>query len=307
MLDELENFCTGFRFTGPGPLSVALILTDKVKDRPFPLAADDFLTDGGGQVKYLGGDAVRMILSRHGLERVLAREGGRTSRGSMANMRDYVTFLNEQHNLGSAMDWPAVERFWIEKVKAFFNAQPFKLNLDNANSIRATVRDLLSQALKRQQEQPGTMVLGTMMQHLVGAKLALLGTADLTHHNTNQNDQRADRTGDFDVGDTSIHVTSGPTEHLLHKCQQNLSHGQRPLIITLGKGVSAAESLADNLGLADRIDIIDFEQFIAANIHERGHFQQESRHARIRELLTHYNAIIEQVEPDHSLKISFAS
>ena len=307
MLDALEEFYTRYNFKGRGPLSVALVLTDKVKHLPFPLDAQDFLTPNGGQVKYLGGDAIQTILKRHQLQRILASEGGRTSRGSIANMNEYIQFLNAQQVLNAAIDWDVVELFWIEKVKSFFNAMPFKLSIDSANSVTATVRNLLKQAVKRQQEQPGVMLLGTMMQHLVGAKLTLIGTPGLIHHNANQNDQRPDRTGDFDIGDTSIHVTTSPTERLLEKCRQNLSNNQKPLIITLGKGVATAEGLAENIGLAHRVDIIDFEQFITGNIHERGEFSQVTRQLRLRELIDHYNVIIEQVEPDHSLKISLTA
>ena len=41
----------------------------------------ELLTEGGGQVFGLGKSAVQSILHRHDITRVLASEGGRTSRG----------------------------------------------------------------------------------------------------------------------------------------------------------------------------------------------------------------------------------
>ena len=41
------------------------------------------ITEGGGQVLGLGKGAVQAVLKRHGIDRVLASEGGRTSRGSL--------------------------------------------------------------------------------------------------------------------------------------------------------------------------------------------------------------------------------
>jgi len=82
-----------------------------------PLDADALLTEGGGQVLGLGRGAVQAILNRHGITRVLAAEGGRTSRGSIGNMRDYVAFLNTLARQG-AVDLDAVEDFWIARVDA---------------------------------------------------------------------------------------------------------------------------------------------------------------------------------------------
>ena len=57
-----------------------------------PLDPDQLVTKSGGQVRGLGQSQVQKILARHGIERVLAAEGGRTSRGSLGNMRAYVRF-----------------------------------------------------------------------------------------------------------------------------------------------------------------------------------------------------------------------
>ena len=55
-----------------------------------PLDPKLLVTQGGGQVLGLGRASVQSVLKRHGIERVLAAEGGRTSRGSLNNMRQYV-------------------------------------------------------------------------------------------------------------------------------------------------------------------------------------------------------------------------
>lgn len=44
---------------------------------------------------------MQAVLNRHGITRVLAAEGGRTSRGSISNMREYVAFLNGQAASGN--------------------------------------------------------------------------------------------------------------------------------------------------------------------------------------------------------------
>ena len=65
-----------------------------------PSISGELLTEGGGQVFGLGKSAVQSILQRHGITRVLASEGGRTSRGSIGNMREYVALLNQLQAVG---------------------------------------------------------------------------------------------------------------------------------------------------------------------------------------------------------------
>lgn len=303
----LEAFVEKSRVRGKGPLSVVLVITEQVKTRKFPLDAEDFLADSGTQVAGLGVGAVQAILNRHGITRVLAKEGGRTSRGSVSNMRSYVTFLNEIYTQGK-LDLNIAEQFWLGRVEAFFAGKPFTLRLDPHLGLRAIIRNLMEQAEARQKLESGTMYLGTVMQHLVGAKLevVLQGEAHLDHHNANQNDEKEGRTGDFDIGDVSIHVSTAPSEALILKCIENLSAGRKPMIVTGRKGALLAEGLAENANVADRIDIIEFEQFMATNIHELGRFTPDQRRVKVEEILEHYNNIITTHETDPSLAIEIA-
>ena len=90
-------------------------MTQQARTAGLPLDPGRLLTEGGGQVLGLGKGAVQSILTRRGITRVLASEGGRTSRGSIGNMREYIALLNQLHVRGRA-DLYAVEGFWIERV-----------------------------------------------------------------------------------------------------------------------------------------------------------------------------------------------
>lgn len=308
MKAELDAFAKKEKFAGKGPLCVALVITDIAKRTRFPLAEEDFIAESGGQVAGLGKSAVQTILSRHGIDRVLAEEGGRTSRGSMAKMRAYVAFLNDAHER-KFLDLNAAETFWVEQVRAFFAAKPLMLRVDTHLGLRSVIRQLLTQARARQAAAEGTMILGTVMQHLVGAKLdVVLGSkTTIEHHGSNQSDQGIGRTGDFDIGDVSIHVTNSPNESLLRKCQANIKAGRKPLVITSAKGAGVAEGLAENLGIADCIDVIEIEQFIATNIHELGQFKSEQRRVTIVEIIDKYNNIVGNHETDPGLRIEIAT
>ena len=305
--DRLDAFAADKGFRGKGPLSLALVITDHARTLGLPLAADQLVTGGGGQVFGLSGGKVQSILQRHGIDRVLSREGGRTSRGSIGNMRAYVSFLNDLHAEGD-VDLEAVEGFWVEKVREFFAGKPFTLRLDQSLSIRAMVRGLMEQALGRQEDARGAMIVGAVLQHLVGAKLAVaLGNRlEVTHHGASVADAAA-RGGDFDLGDTSVHVSVSPGEALLQKCEQNLNDARRPVIVTVREGVAVAEGLARNRGIADRVDVLEVEQFVATNIYELGAFHAETRREIVANIVERYNAIIAEHETDPSLMIELAN
>src|SRR6516162_8124280 len=110
----LQAFTTDRKFNRKGPLSVALVVTERARNTGLPLDPEKLLTEGGGQVLGLGKSAVQSILRRHGIERVLAAEGGRTSRNSLGNMREYVALLNRDYDEGTA-DLDAIEGFWVAR------------------------------------------------------------------------------------------------------------------------------------------------------------------------------------------------
>ena len=301
---KLEEFAANCRIRGKGPLCVMLVLTRKARGRRPPYSAEDFLTPQGGQVAGLGGAAVQAILADHGISRVLAEEGGRTSRGSIKRMQSYIAFLNSLADEGN-LDFDAIESWWIERVQNFFASQPFKLKVDSSRSLRSIVEDLIEAAFARQRQCPGTMAAGAVLQHLVAAKLEIaLQNVDIEHRGFAVADAPAARKGDFLVGDTAIHVTTAPSEALVRKCCDNLAESLCPLIITTQAGAAGAAALARNADVADRIEILEVEQFVAMNVLELSGFQMAQRPVTVRELIDSYNRIISECETDPSLKIA---
>ena len=219
-------------------------------------------------------------------------------------MRIYVEFLNtlERDNL---LDFTAIEKWWIQRVNEYFRSKPFGIKIDAARSLRSIVADLLEAAFTRQRECPGAMVAGAVMEHLVGAKIATaLPTIKFQHKGFSVADAPGGRKGDFLIGDTIIHVTTAPTEALIRKCCSNLTENLRPLVITTVSGVGGAIALAKNADIAERIDIIEIEQFVATNVYEWSAFQQTKRALTVQQLIDEYNRIIDDCETDPSLKIT---
>lgn len=303
LVDRLQTFADEHKMKSKGRLGLALVITRIVKSKTPPYSTDVFLTSQGGQVAKLGKSAVQAILADYGITRVLAEEGGRTSRGNIGRMQDYVHFLN---GLAAErlLNFDEIESWWVDRIKEYFASQPFRLKIDSSKSLRRIIGELIEAAFSRQKECPGTMMAGAVMQHLIGAKLEIaLPKAEIEHHGFSVADASGRRKGDFLVGDAVIHVTTAPTEALIRKCCDNLGENLRPVIITTDIGASGARALARNADVADRIDILEVEQFVATNIYEWSGFFQEKRPISISDLVAAYNAVIDRCETDHSLKI----
>lgn len=307
MNDDISNKLSSFRdaskIRGKGALAVAIHISRYARENGLPLNADTLITEGSGQVLGLGKGAVQRILNEYGITQVLAEEGGRTSRGSIGIMRSYVAFLNSlQINQSSLLD--EIEAWWIARIKEHFSAKPFRLRFDAGKSMQAIIQDLLAQAKKRQQEASGMMYQGAMLQHLVGAKLELaMPEVSIVHNGSSVADAVSERSGDFVIDDSIIHITTSPGEAVIRKCQRNLDLGTKPIILTLADGVSVAKGLAGNAGLSGRIDIMDAEQFLAANLHELAFFRTSERLTTLGKLVETYNRIVSENETDPSLRI----
>jgi hypothetical protein len=198
-------------------------------------------------------------------------------------MRKYSAFLNEL-NPGSD-ELEELESLWVDRVRAFFSSKPFKLRFDASKSMGAILRDILGQASRRQKEIQGVTVVGTVLQHLVGAKLDILTNGGVEHHGANEADEQSGRPGDFLLEDVSIHVTTFPGEAVMRKCRDNLDSGLRPILLTIGKGMQIAEGQAEQAGIRDRVDIFDAEQFLAGNFYELGKFAKDKRELTARSII----------------------
>jgi hypothetical protein len=299
---RLEQFQKKFGVVNVGGLGTALLLTRKAKTLGLPLKPKLLLTKGGGQVSGLSGRAINKILKEHGEDRRVGTEAGRTSRGTPTLAKQYATFLNEVAGR-DALLLQKIEQWWVERIVEYFNTEPFNLKYDASKNLISMLEDLVEQAIKRQQQSPGTTYVGAVLQHLVGAKLELaLPETKIEHHGYSVAD-KATRSGDYDLGDVSIHCTTAPQESLLVKCQANIQSGKRPIILTSGKMIGSAEELARQIGIADRVEILDILQFVTMNLYELSLSKSVQRQVTISNLVGKYNKIIENCEADQSLRI----
>lgn len=299
--DELDGFGRSNNVRGKGPLAIMVQLTRAFSADELPIDPSDYVTEKQGQVAGLGESNLKRILGEHGVTRQLAKEAGRTSRGGMALMRAYVEFIN---GLPRPVDFDQIERYWVQRVRDFFAGQPFRLVADPSRSVTDAVGALLEQAFRRQRENPGTKYAGTVLQHLVAARLRLLAPG-LEVHGASDADDQTGREGDFVIADTAVHCTTAPANLLVEKCRANLEHGLSPVIVTVSGRVTTARSLLEDAGIGGRVEVWDLQQLISTSVLERAVFSSAARRDALSELVEGYNAIIDECETDPSLKIEY--
>ncbi len=288
-----------------GPLSLVVQFTRMVSEREFPLNPNDFQTGSKGQVAGIGGGNLRKILKEYGIMQILSSEGGRTSRGSMGLMIKYVEFLNAW-NSEESVDFRVVEAYWAEQVLEYFRNQPFVLAADASKTIAANLDDLFEQAKKKQLQNPGTQYLGTVLQHLVAAKLSIiLPPGSFEVYGASVADAPTARSGDFSINNTVIHCTTAPGGALITKCQTNIKSGYKPIIITVFDRVRTALDLAADAGLSGRLEVWDIQQFLSANVNEHSLFDEKMTAMTMSNIVDQYNKIVFENETDPSLRIEF--
>lgn len=223
----------------------------------------------------------------------------------MGLMIKYVDFLNAW-NQETTVDFDVVEKFWAEQIREYFRNQPFVLTADTSKTIGANLDELFEQARKRQKQNPGTQYLGTVLQHLVAAKLCLiLPEGSFEIHGASVADGPTDRSGDFVINNTVIHCTTMPGALLIEKCSANLRSGYHPVIITIFDRVHTALNLAEDAGLAGRVEVWDIQQFLSANVYEHSLFDEAKRNSTLSDIISRYNNIVLETESNPSLRIEF--
>lgn len=69
--------------------------------------------------------------------------------------------------------------------------------------------------------------------------------------------------------------------------------------------VHTALNLAEDAGLAGRVEVWDVQQFLSSNIYEHSLFDETKRNSTLSEIIVRYNKIVLEAESDPSLRIEF--
>ena len=287
-------------------MAVGLIMCEHMSTH-FPLDQSKWFT--GTQVSLLGGNRIKKILARQGEERPFASEGGRTSRGSQDLARSFQGVVNGSVAAGEFGELDEDDQLsvigrlqarMVGRIRAdFYDRQRLPLEVDLSKHTLHVIDTLLAVA----REKSGNAA-GAVAQHLVGAKLEIRHPdLEIENQSYTTADQQTGRAGDFVLNDTAVHVTISPTEALLTKCQANIEQGFNPMILTLEEKTGAARTLAENIGIKDRVTVRGIEEFVAGNIVEIARYSETETRRVLRQLFETYNARVAAAEPDPSLLV----
>lgn len=269
--------------------------------KKFPLDRVDYITEKN-QVK-TSGTLIKNILARYEEKRIYAKEGARTTRGTVPAAEAIVARLNPINEIGllSPKDRESLTaelQCWlVGKAKEYFNRKTIDVEIRLDKPGPQIVSDVLAKAAARNQAGP-------VAQHLVGAKLAIrYPNLTIDNHSYTTADVQTGRGGDFRVGDTVFHVTVAPMPAVIDKCAANLQSGFRAILLVPEKQLLLARVMAENAALQDRIGVQPIETFVGQNVEEISEFVQRSLAREFRRLLETYNNRVADIETDRSLLI----
>jgi hypothetical protein len=274
----------------------------------FPLTHGDYKADS--QVKGASGSKAKALLADHGETRQFTSEGGRTSRLTIKHAETLAEIVNAAGSQEGVEGFTPLERkvlarllqawFVVRIQDDYFGKQKVSAEIDPNFSVRTTVANLLEAGRER-----GGNTAGAIAQHLVGAKLQIrFPNEKVNVESYTTADVQTGRAGDYEVGDTAIHVTMSPGEKVFsERCASNLKNGYRPRVLVPENAVAAASQIARLTGLHKQVAVQSIEDFVGTNIEEVAGFTKVEIKAQLRKLLEIYNERIEVAEADKSLKI----
>jgi hypothetical protein len=287
-----------------GTIASALMLLERLKV-DYDLCADNHISNGGIQIKGVSGMAVASILRRFGETRPFAKEGGRTNRGVLGDLRPLFDKLlelnldelpkNERNDILESF-----QSFLVERIKVLYKPRKLKLKFDPNLSTWHLIQTLMQEVAKEGKA-------GSVSQHLVGAKLQLrFPDIEIANESVSTADQPTDRRGDFFVGDTVFHVTVAPMTPVFEKCRQNLREGFKAYLIVPAAKLAAAREMAEQF-CNGHIAVESLESFISQNIEELSTFESSRLRHSLISLIELYNQRVDTVEVDKSLMIELPS
>lgn len=283
-----------------GTIAATLVVLDRLT-QDYNLDFDTHVANGGAQIKGASGKKVAAILASFGEYRPYVREGGRTNRGLQGEIRPLFDVLNSL-NLGALVDKErneilrSFQKFLVRKVADFHNRQKIKFVFNRSTTVWQNIQGLMDLATENGKA-------GFVAQHLIGAKLELrFPDVDISNESASTAHMPTNRAGDFQVGDTTFHVTVAPMPGVMEKCVENLKDGKIPYLLVPESKLLGARQLADSYA-SGKISVNSIESFVTQNLEELGRFSIEQVSRELKKLILIYNRRVNEAETDKSLMI----
>ncbi|TFB91458.1 DUF4928 family protein [Cryobacterium sp. HLT2-28] len=276
-----------------------------------PITPQRYRSRGGSQLLNISGSFIETVLAQHDELRRFTSEGGRTSRGTLVLGEALVTIMNDSARVAMYAQMSVAERdsaaaslkgWFVERLQVdFFNRQRITAQIDASKPVQVAVHALIDAARRKDQSSAGAFV-----HHLVGAYLdRQFPQSGVNSETYTTADLQTQRSGDYQIGGTAVHVTMRPTEALFdRRCRDNIAKKLRPLVLVPDSAVSAATQLAEIQNMQDHVSVQSIETFIGTGVEEAGLYESKTIRTQLRGLLEAYNERVGRIEPDPSLLIA---
>jgi hypothetical protein len=287
-----------------GTLAASLVVLDRLK-AAYSLDLSEHVAPRGTQIRGASGGKVTEILKSFGELRPFSKEGGRTNRGGLSEVKSLLDALGKMELDRISIDernetLHAFQSFIVDRIKDYHNRQKIKFSFDP----KLTTWQMIAQLLETAKEEGKA---GPVAQHLVGAKLQLrFPDVSIQNESAFTADQQTRRQGDFFLGNTVFHVTVAPMQGVFQKCQENLADGLKVYLLVPDSKLAGARQVAEEFA-GKQIAVESLESFISQNLEEASVFTTDRLAAKLSALLQIYNLRVDDVETDKSLMIELPS
>jgi len=287
-----------------GHIAGGLVLVENLRDMGDELDFDLDAHKAGrsDQLRNATRAKVQSILARFGEERVLLKEGGRTSRGLV---RSLTPFLRDLSGAGLELltadereaEFDRMQTILVGKARKVFDGERLSFEFRHRTASREVIRVILDAAHERGKA-------GDVAEYLVGAKLALrFPEYDIRNSAVSAADDQGANQGDFQVNDCVIHVTVSPNNGHYDKCLRNISDGFRVFLLVRDDMLESTRRIIRQLTDA-QASVESIESFVSQNIEELAHFAGMRIPQNLKALIEKYNERVAAVDTDLSLQIN---
>lgn len=298
--DSLPTHATTSGLPARGSIAACLVVLERLRTE-FDLDLNSHRAKGGAQIRGLSAPAVGRILERYGETRRFLGEGGRTNRGTPADVESLLRLLNaiggasrSDHERVELID--QVQSWLAAKVREYFDRQRLQIAINPRDATWKSIDAVLDAARIAGKA-------GAVAQYLVGAKLQLrFPELEVANEPVSAGDVQTGRLGDFEIGDTVFHVTTAPGQAVYEKCQRNIALAKRVCLLVPDRALQGARQILHEAA-PGRVMVESLESFVANNLEEMALFSQTALVSGLRRLLEEYNRRVEAAETDRSLLI----
>jgi len=278
-------------------IAVGLVILDTLR-RNCPLKRTDILSDGGeikGSRSGLGKILTKYSIPAKFLKEATTRQSHQDGIALLETLR-FGSTLGKLSQSTRDRDLESAIAILIEQANQWLMRQNLKVSCDRQLSPSVWFARILEESRKKSG--------GKVEQHLVGAKLqARHPEWKIPNHPGHAADKQTGRSGDFEVGSVSYHVTATPGKDVLQKCRSNAEANKHPVLIVPTAQLSRAKILAEEEGIAPRLTLLSLEDFLAQNVIEISTQRRTDFYSTFSDIVSEYNRRIDEAETDMALKI----